>query len=631
MLIGFAGVMTGYDGSFPFHKPGDQYEDVNYVGMRVFCAVLGALLVPLAYQCVWLLTHSIPASIFSAALILFDTGTLTLSRHILLDPILMFFIMTSTYSCLKFLTYSHKPFTLPWWIWLTNTGISLACALGVKFVGLFVILLVGYTTISDLWRLLGNHSISLVALSKHVAARVIGLILVPVLAYCVLFAVHLKVLDHSGNGDGFFSSAFQSQLIGNRLYNVSMPQYIAFGSEITLKQRRTGGAYLHSHFHLYPEEHPPKQQQVTTYSHKDDNNRWKIKPADREIGASDPLTYVQSGDLVRLEHVLTRRNLHSHKELAPLSKHHFQVSCYGQNGTGDANDIWIVDVEGASRGDKIQTVRSKIRFVHYHVRCLLHSHDKKLPKWGWEQLEVTCQPNLRDPTSMWSVEEVIDARLPNVSFEVYSPTFLEKLVESHAVMTQGNSGLKPKEGEVTSRPWQWPIDYRGQIFSGQDHRIYMLGNPIIFWSLLVIKVLFLGLWLAYSVGHKRKIPINKNLQIYCERSFRVCWWLLLAWFLHYAPFWSMSRVLYFHHYFPAFLYSAMFGGVMLDFLVTLTCVCVPGHLAVKVFHFCFLLIAAGILWSFYLFHPLAYGMSGSLAAVEGSMMHNVKWLDSWDI
>jgi len=27
-------------------------------------------------------------------------------------------------------------------------------------------------------------------------------------------------------------------------------------------------------------------------------------------------------------------------------------------------------------------------------------------------------------------------------------------------MFQGNAGLKPKEGEVTSRPWQWPINYK---------------------------------------------------------------------------------------------------------------------------------------------------------------------------
>lgn len=50
--------------------------------------------------------------------------------------------------------------------------------------------------------------------------------------------------------------------------------------------------------------------------------------------------------------------------------------------------------------------------------------------------------------------------VPNVSFDVYAPSFLERFLESHAVMLQGNAGLKPKEGEVTSRPWQWPINYR---------------------------------------------------------------------------------------------------------------------------------------------------------------------------
>lgn len=50
--------------------------------------------------------------------------------------------------------------------------------------------------------------------------------------------------------------------------------------------------------------------------------------------------------------------------------------------------------------------------------------------------------------------------VPNVSFQVYAPGFISRFLESHAVMFQGNAGLKPKEGEVTSRPWQWPINYR---------------------------------------------------------------------------------------------------------------------------------------------------------------------------
>lgn len=34
MLIGLAGYMTGYDGTYPFLKPGDRYEHHNYWGMR---------------------------------------------------------------------------------------------------------------------------------------------------------------------------------------------------------------------------------------------------------------------------------------------------------------------------------------------------------------------------------------------------------------------------------------------------------------------------------------------------------------------------------------------------------------------------------------------------------------------
>lgn len=34
MLIALSGVLTGYNGTFPFEKPGDKYETVDYVGMR---------------------------------------------------------------------------------------------------------------------------------------------------------------------------------------------------------------------------------------------------------------------------------------------------------------------------------------------------------------------------------------------------------------------------------------------------------------------------------------------------------------------------------------------------------------------------------------------------------------------
>ena len=72
----------------------------------------------------------------------------------------------------------------------------------------------------------------------------------------------------SGNGDGHFSSLFQSALDGNVLHNATMPRELAYGAMITLKNARVGGGYLHSHYHLYPEGVGAKQQQITSVSNR---------------------------------------------------------------------------------------------------------------------------------------------------------------------------------------------------------------------------------------------------------------------------------------------------------------------------------------------------------------------------
>lgn len=57
--------------------------------------------------------------------------------------------------------------------------------------------------------------------------------------------------------------------------------------------------------------------------------RWLVKPYNRDP-AQDTVQIVKHGDLIRLEHVQTRRNLHAHKEVAPLTEKHFQVTGYGE-------------------------------------------------------------------------------------------------------------------------------------------------------------------------------------------------------------------------------------------------------------------------------------------------------------
>lgn len=52
-----------------------------------------------------------------------------------------------------------------------------------------------------------------------------------------------------------------------------------------------------------------------------------------------------------------------------------------QNGTGDANDVWKVIIQNGKEGDVIETVTSKLKFVHYLHHCVLTCSGKTLPKW----------------------------------------------------------------------------------------------------------------------------------------------------------------------------------------------------------------------------------------------------------
>ena len=84
--------------------------------------------------------------------------------------------------------------------------------------------------------------------------------------------------------------------------------------------------------------------QVTAYAHKDENNRFLVKRwnsegrseldflDEKKMNESMEIELVRHGDLIRLEHVTTRRNVHAHSEKAPLSKKQFQVTGYGEVG-----------------------------------------------------------------------------------------------------------------------------------------------------------------------------------------------------------------------------------------------------------------------------------------------------------
>lgn len=164
-------------------------------------------------------------------------------------------------------------------------------------------------------------------------------------------------------------------------------------------------------------------------------------------------------------------------------------------------------------------LRSRIRLIHLVTGCVLGSSGKVLPKWGWEQLEVTCTPYLKETlNSIWNVEDHINPKLPNISLNVLQPSFPEILLESHMVMIRGNSGLKPKDNEFTSKPWHWPINYQGLRFSGindTDFRVYLLGNPVVWWLNLLSIALYLlsGSIIAIAIQRGAQLPAEVAGQV----------------------------------------------------------------------------------------------------------------------
>jgi len=92
---------------------------------------------------------------------------------------------------------------------------------------------------------------------------------------------------------------------------------------------------------------------------------------------------------------------------------------------GDANDDWIVELaEGDTRDSesfkRLRTLRTKFRLRHMLTGCYLFSHKVKLPEWGYEQQEVTCNKNAVRENSLWYIETSEHVRRAFLDFARFS-------------------------------------------------------------------------------------------------------------------------------------------------------------------------------------------------------------------
>ncbi|KAM0787088.1 hypothetical protein ACM66B_006346 [Microbotryomycetes sp. NB124-2] len=631
MLVGLAGALSGFNGSFDYPS-GAVYPDfVPYRAMRILLALPGVALVPLAWGTAIELRFSRWSTHIVTMMALTDIAWLVISRFVLLDSLLLFFTFTTVYFLACFNNQQRRPFQEDWWIFLTLTGISIGCAMSVKWVGFFVTALVGIYTLEDLWNKFGDLKMPFRTYVRHWVARVLCLIVIPFCVYALCFKIHFLVLNHSGPGDSQMSSLFQAHLHGNDF--ARNPLEPALGSKVTLKNMGYGGGLLHSHVQTYPVG--SQQQQVTCYHYKDENNEWVITPRweDPEVDPNGEIRFLTHGDTVRLVHAPTGRNLHSHPVVAPVTKLNNEVSCYGNATIGDSNDYWVVEVVddflrgSRSKFERIHSLSTRLRFRHLNSGCYLRAANAVLPQWGFKQVEVSCDKNNnpKDEHTYWNVESHWNDRLPAGNQKLYRSPFWRDFWHLNVAMMTSNNALVPdadKEDTIASSPLEWPFLWNGMRMNGWNDngiKYYLIGNAVTWWLSSVSLFAWVLTLLWHLARFQRKIndfaPGEWNQFLYVSKiGFG-------GWALHYLPFLIMGRVTYLHHYLPTLWFSVLMVGHLLDHFVFKS-----RRLTNKFKYIVFSVVVTAVLGTFWLFRACAWGIQGPAKDLKGR-----KWRASWNI
>lgn len=648
LLITLFGWLGGFDGEFDFKEIGKDYIEnhVPYVAMRMFPAICGILLVPVLFLTLKAAGCRTFTSAMGAGLIIFENGLLTQARLILLDSPL---VLATAFTSMAFVSFTNqhelgptRAFQPSWWFWLVMTGLGLGATFSIKWVGLFTIAWVGSLTLVQLWVLLGDtKTVTMRIWFKHFMARFFCLIVIPATFYLAMFAIHFACLVNPGEGDGFMSSEFQSTLNSKSMQDV--PADVLMGSRVTIRHANSQGGYLHSHPLMYPTG--SKQQQITLYPHKDENNIWLLENQTQPLDINgEPINgtyawdalpepaFIKDGDVLRLYHAPTHRRLHSHDVRPPVTEADWQneVSAYGYEGfEGDANDYFRVEIVAKSSKagvaqERLRTIETKFKLVHIMTGCVLFSHKVKLPEWASEQQEVTCARGGTLPNSLWYVESnehpLLGADAEKVNYD--HPGFFGKFWELQQVMWKTNAGLVESHA-WDSRPPSWPVLRRGINFWGKDHRqVYLLGNPIIWWSstlAIVVYVLFKGIAI---LRWQRSFKDYDNVTF--KRFDYEIGTSVLGWALHYFPFYLMQRQLFLHHYFPALVFAIIALCQIFDF-VTARVAILGGRdnsIINKTTTMSFLVLSAAV---FMVYAPLAYGNAWTKSECK-----RAKLIDTWD-
>jgi dolichyl-phosphate-mannose-protein mannosyltransferase len=282
---------------------------------------------------------------------------------------------------------------------------------------------------------------------------------------------------------------------------------------------------------------------------------------------------VMHGDVIKLHHVVTNTDLLSHDVASPYfptNQEFTTVNLELSYGTRHNDTLFEVKFANGKK-QMLKTLAGHFKLIHMPSKVAMWTHTKPLPEWGFKQQEINGNKNVAQTSNVWFIEDIVsltddEPRKAKKPKQLRHLSFWRKYLELQRAMFHHNNALTSSH-PYASQPIQWPFLVRGVSFwtkAETREQIYFVGNPIGWWIASSLLAVLAGIFAADQLTQRRGLEtLDRRTR---NRLYNSTGFFLLAWTMHYFPFYLMGRQLFLHHYLPAHLASSLVTGALVEFV-----------------------------------------------------------------
>lgn len=205
LLIAGFGKLFDFKPEYSFTDIGNKFPDSKYMVLRFLPSLVGTLIPAVIFLFALELGFSRRAAFSAGILIALENAILTQTKFILMDGFLILF------GFLALLFYFRKKIVL--------AGIFAGLTISIKWTGLAFLAIMLIVEAVKFFKTFGTYG------WRRIPRIAMKLILVPIIIYFSVFAIHFTILSKPGPGDAYMSQTFHSKNILGKFTELNVEMY----------------------------------------------------------------------------------------------------------------------------------------------------------------------------------------------------------------------------------------------------------------------------------------------------------------------------------------------------------------------------------------------------------------------